>query len=317
MALNNKTPAISVIIITWNRKDDVLKTIQDIYDQPFKDFEIIVVDNGSKDGTTAEISVRFPQVKLIGLDQNTGVSHARNEGFNIAIGKLLVCLDSDASPASHMFSNLIKRFQMDPKIGVINSKIVNAYTKQIDNIAGWSYSKNDLEFQDTEFLSFSFSEGGCAIKKEALNKVGPFWERLFFGYEGMEFSLRVLDAGYDILYYPGSLVYHRASPHARIHSGEREQILFSHCLSVYLARYPWWMFLIFAPLKTVSTFIRSVRHGYLIYIVRGLGDFLKQAISILKERKPIRNQTALHYLTLQRQHGPLNWNIITWLKYKA
>lgn len=315
--MNDKRDAlISVVIITWNRKTDILKTIQAVYSQAYEQFEIIVVDNGSKDGTVEAVAQMYPEVKLISLDRNMGVSYARNAGIAIAEGEIIVCLDSDAGPCDDMFANLVKKFKLEPKLGVVNSKIVNAYTKQIDNIAGWSYSENDLAFQDTEFLSFSFSEGGCAIRRDVFDKVGPFWEHLFFGYEGMEFSLRVLDAGYDILYYPDSLVFHRASPQARIYGGEREKMLFNHCLSVYLLRFPWWMLLIFVPLKSAATFLRGAKRGYLLNVLCGWMDFLQQSPSILKERKPIRNATALYYLKLQRQHGPLNWNLTTWLSHK-
>jgi len=318
--MNSKSssqPIISTVIITWDRKEDILETIRAVYNQAFKNFEIIVVDNGSKDGTVESIKQLYPRVKLVLLDCNMGVSYARNAGIAIARGEIIVCLDSDASPSKNMFDKIVNKFRLNNRIGIINSKIVNAFTGQIDNIAGWSYSENDLKFQDTEFLSFSFSEGGCAIRKEIFDKIGPFWDQLFFGCEGMEFSLRVLDAGYDILYYPESLVFHRASPHSRIQGASREKMLFNHVLSVYLLRYPWWMFVIFAPLKTGAVLVRGARHGYLMSVLRGWKDFLLASPTILKNRRPIHNTTALHYLNLQRQHGPLSWNLITWLKYKT
>ncbi len=317
MNTGTNVPVISVVIITWNRKADVLETVQAVYDQAYKNFEIIVVDNGSNDGTVEALAQTYPGVRTVALDRNMGVSYARNAGIALAEGEIVVCLDSDASPAKNMFDNIVKKLYSDPKIGVINSKIVNAYTRQIDGIAGWSYSENDLAFQNMEFLSFSFSEGGCAIRKAVFDQVGPFWEHLFFGYEGMEFSLRVLDAGYDILYYPSSLVFHRASPYSRIRGGQREEMLFSHCLSVYLLRFPWWMLLIFAPLKMGATFFRGARYGYFVNVLRGWKNFLWQAPTVLRERKPIKNKTAQHYVELQRQHGPLSWNLVTWLKYKT
>jgi len=307
---------VTVLIVTWNRKEEVLVTVRDVYNQLYKDIEVVVVDNGSVDGTVDALRQIYPSVKVVELDRNLGVSVGRNAGIAAATGDIIFCLDSDASPATETISNIVSKFKSEPQIGVINSKIVDAGTRQIGS-AGWVYSAYDLAEQDTEFLSYSFSEGGAAIRREVFDKVGLFWERLFFGYEGFEFSLRVLDAGYDILYYPDSLVFHRATAHSRIGGGERDKILFTSCLLIYILRFPWWLMVIFMPLKTGATFLRAARRGYFMQILSGWLDFLKQTPSVLKERKPIHNGTAFDYLKLQRQHGSLRWNLGTWLKYKS
>jgi GT2 family glycosyltransferase len=240
----------------------------------------------------------------------------RNAGIAAATGDIIFCLDSDASPATETISNIVCKFNSEPQTGVINSKIVDARTRQIGS-AGWVYSAHDLTDQDSEFLSYSFSEGGAAIRREVFDKVGLFWERLFFGYEGFEFSLRVLDAGYNILYYPDSLVFHRATAHSRIGGGERDKILFTSCLEIYILRFPWWLMVIFMPLKTGATFLRAARRGYFAQILGGWMDFLIQTPSVMKERSPIRNKTALNYLKLQRQHGSLRWSPVMWFKHKS
>jgi GT2 family glycosyltransferase len=307
---------ITVLIVTWNRREDVLETIRSLYEQTYKNFEIIVVDNGSVDSTATAIRKAYPAVIIVELDRNTGVSAGRNAGIVVAKGEIILCLDSDASPANETISNIVCKFKSEPQIGVINSKIVDAHTRRIGS-AGWVYSAYDLADQDSEFLSYSFSEGGAAIRREVFDKVGLFWERLFFGYEGFEFSLRVLDAGYQILYYPDSLVLHRATARSRIGGGERDKILFTGCLLIYILRFPLWLIAIFLPLKTGATFLRAARRGYFVQILLGWRDFLLQMPSVIKERKPIRNETASHYLKLQRQHGSLRWNLTSWFKHKS
>lgn len=311
-----KLPLISILIVTWNRREDVLETIRSIYEQTYQNFEIVVVDNGSSDDTIEALRQVYPEVVIVALDHNLGVSAGRNAGIEVAKGNIIFCLDSDANPSLDTMTNIVNKFQSESKVGVINSKIIDATTREIGT-AGWVYSENDKVDQDTEFLSYSFSEGGCAIRKEVFDKVGLFWDRLFFGHEGMEFSLRVLDAGYNILYYPSSLVIHRASGHSRIEGGKRDRIFFTSCLLVYIVRYPWWLLAIFVPLKTGATLWRAARRGYFIQILRGLVDFLSKLPSVIKERKPIRNETALNYLKLQRQHGSLRWSLASWIKYKS
>ncbi len=69
-------PLVSIIIITWNRKTEVLETVHSVYAQSYRNFEMIVVDNGSTDGTAAALCNEFPAVHMIELTQNQGISHA-------------------------------------------------------------------------------------------------------------------------------------------------------------------------------------------------------------------------------------------------
>jgi GT2 family glycosyltransferase len=310
-------PLVSILIVTWNRKEDILETIQLIYDQVYQNFEIIVVDNGSTDGTVEALRDTYPEVKLIVFDRNKGICSGRNAGITSARGDIFFCLDSDASPDRDTLTNVVDRFKIEPEIGVINSKILNAYTNKIDLKSGWVYTEKDKADQDKEFLSYSFSEGGCAIKREVIEKVGLFWDFLFFGCEGLDYSLRVWDAGYKVLYYPKSIVYHRASPDKRVLGGEREALFLRNTLYIYLIHYPWWMLIAFVPLKTAASLLRGTKRGYLKESFHALFTVLQQLPYLWRQRKPISNTTAFRYLQLQRQHGPLRWDLASWFKYKT
>lgn len=310
-------PLVSVVVVTWNRKEDVLEAVQSVYDQAYRNFEIVIVDNGSTDGTLEAIRQAFPAVRLVALDRNTGISSGRNAGIAAARGDIIFCLDSDASPGHDTVTNLVRKFQAEPEVGVINTKVVNAYTKELDGGLGWVYAEKQKANQDSEFLSCTFTEGGAAIRKEVFDQVGLFWELLFFGCEGQEFSLRVWDAGYKILYYPEAIVYHRVSPQMRISGAERDCLFIRNTLYIYLVRYPWWMLIWFVPLKTGTALVRGARRGYLRQVLRALLDVLRQLPALWKQRRPISNRTAHLQLRLQRQHGPLSWDLMSWFKYKA
>jgi glycosyltransferase involved in cell wall biosynthesis len=75
---------ISVVIVTWNRRDDVLRAIESIYSQAWRPVEIIVVDNGSTDGTAEAITSAYPEVRLLRMEQNLGASGGRNPGIAAA-----------------------------------------------------------------------------------------------------------------------------------------------------------------------------------------------------------------------------------------
>jgi GT2 family glycosyltransferase len=316
LEVSMEAPLVSVIIITWNRREDVLETIQSIYDQAYRNFEVIVVDNGSTDGTVEALRRAYPAVRVLALGRNTGVG-GRNAGIRSARGDIIFCLDSDASLSHDTLTQIVRKLQARPDVGIINSKIVNAYTRELDRTAGWVYTEKDKADQDVEFLSYNFSEGGCAIRKKVFDQVGLFWEALFFGCEGQEFSLRVWDAGYKILYCPQAIVYHRASPQQRMIGGERDYFFLRNALYIYAVHYPWWMLIFFAPLKIGVSLFRGARKGYSRQVLRALVDVARQFPSLYKHRRPISSKTARRYLDLQRQHGPLRWDLVSWLRYKT
>ena len=301
-----KEPLVSVVIVSWNRKDDILETIQAVYAQAYRNIEIVVADNASTDDTVKVLEHSCPDVRVVTLDENLGPTGGRNAGFAAARGDYFFILDSDASPDDQTIGAAVEQLQANPSLGAVACKVVNAFTQELDDTAGWIYSDKDLTDQDKTFLSYSFSECGCVFRKDAIEATGGFWNFLFFGREGVELSLRLLDAGYDILYHPVSRVYHRVSPSKRIAGGKREYFDFRNCLYIYLTRYPLWLLVCFLPPRIGLTLVRGVRGQYLRYILRALWDVFRQLPTLGKERRPIRSKTAWQYLRLQREHGPLH-----------
>lgn len=310
-------PLVSVVIATWNRRQDVLETIASIYRQDYTRFEIIVVDNASTDGTADEICASFPDVTLICLPENRGASGGRNAGMQQARGKYILCLDSDASPDYGTLRAIITAFEEDHTVGVVNSKVVNAFTRDFDPIAGWAYSENQKRKSNEEFYTHIFSETGCAFRRDALLRTGMFWERLFFGREGEELALRMLDAGYRILYCPSAVVLHRASPQKRIASVERRYNDFYNAMQIYLVRYPWWLLVWMLPLKVATELVKELRQRQMHWVFKALWHIVCEVPELWAERKPIHNRTALNYLHFQREQGSLSWDLASWLKFKA
>ena len=314
---NCDPPLVTVLVVTWNRREEVMETVRSINDQAYRNVEIVVVDNGSTDGTESALQEAFPEVKLVALDSNRGISSGRNAGIDVAMGEIVLCLDSDASLAPDTLGNIVRRFEAEADLGIINSKVVNAHSKVLDGGPGWVYTERQKARQDEEFLSWSFSETGVAIRKEVFERAGTFLDLLFFGCEGLEFSLRTWDAGYKILYYPEALVYHRVALRSRIAGKERDCLFLKNTLYTYIVRYPLWVMLPLGALKVGATLVRGARRRYLTDILRVLIDVASRLAMLLELRDPIRNQTARFHLRLQRQHGPLSWDLLSWLKYKT
>ena len=309
-------PLVSIVIITWNRKADVLEAVRSVYKQAYPDFEIVVVDNGSTDGTVETLRQAYPQVKLIALETNLGATKGRNAGIEAAMGEVIFILDSDATLESDALNAAVQRLQADPTLGIIAAKCLSAYDGALD-AHSWFYTERDKADQDKEFFSYSFCAAGAAIRKAAFDRTGLFWDGLFFLGEEDELSLRIWDAGYRILYCPEVVIYHHVSPQMRIAGGKREYFSFRNSLMIYLLRYPWWLLLWFLPLKTAVGLVKGIRKGCLRRILHAMLDIIRLSPSLWRQRRPISNETAHRYLNLLRQHGPLRWDLVSWLKYKA
>lgn len=315
--MNEKQPLVSVVIVTWNRRDDVLETVQSVYEQGYANVEIIVVDNASRDDTVAALGHAYPDVRVIALERNIGAAAGRNAGIAVAEGEIIFLLDSDASLDYMAISSVVQRFASDPGVGVLYCKIVNYYTRQFDNIAGWIFSEKKKVDQNREFAAFGFSECGSAFRRDVFERVGMFWDELFFIREAEDLGLRILDAGYTILYFPASVVYHRVSPQRRFVGGEREYFNARNSLYISVVRYPWWLLIVVVPLRLLALLIGGVRRRYLGQMWRAVRDVGRRLPQLLRERRPISNQTARYLLELYREQGALSWGLVDWLRYKT
>ncbi len=310
---------ISIVTVTWNRKNEVMTTLESIYAQNYKHFEVILIDNASTDDTQESVKKNYPDVRYYYMSENLGATGGRNVGIEKAEGNVIFFLDSDASLAPETLGAIVNKFNSDPSLGAVACKIVNAFTNDFDG-AGWVWSELDKEDRDKEFLSFSFSEGGVAIRKDALKDVGSFWDFLFFGREGEELSLRLWDKGYKIIYCPDALVYHREVlgqiTETRIRGGKREYYDFRNSLYIFATRYPSWLIWKLMPLRVGVAFVRSLKRRTFGFFMKAVQDFFKELPTLRKMRKPISHDTARLYVALMQEHGSLRWTLKEWIKHK-
>ena len=99
-------PAVSIVILSYNRIDSIREALTELQKQHFQDFEVIVVDNGSQDGSPQLIEEEFNEVRLIKLPHNIGIA-ARNRGIEISRGEFIVLMDDDAVLEADWIENAI------------------------------------------------------------------------------------------------------------------------------------------------------------------------------------------------------------------
>ncbi len=225
---------VSIIIVNWNRLDDVLKNLHFLRRQRGLRREVVVVDNGSTDGSSERLS-RFRWVRLIRLPRNVGPAEARNCGIRVASGRYIVFLDSDTILQRSGLAKLVSRMEDDPTIGIIGCRIVNSHTRKTD---AWIHALPESLYEFREFETYSFSAAGAIVRAQALRAAGPFWDELFIYNEEVDLSIRMLRAGYRVLYSPEVRVYHHVSENGRVAPGAYWRLLIRNWIWIFYRYYP-------------------------------------------------------------------------------
>lgn len=213
-------PIVSFIIVNWNGKSFLKECIDAILRQSNHNFEIIVVDNGSTDGSAAFIAESYPQVVLVSLAKNHGFTGGNIQGLCHAKGRYVALVNNDAILPCDWLQLMIDAFNTDAQIGFCSSRIVIAGTNQIDS-AGDTFTTaftgtkiGELHNME-EFTERRYIPGACAAaviyKREMLDDIGFLDDEFFLNHEDTDLNLRAWLAGWKCLYVPEAVVEHRVS----------------------------------------------------------------------------------------------------------
>lgn len=214
---------ISVIILTLNSLKFIKPCLDSILSQDVDLTEIIVVDNGSVDGTGIFIRENYPQVSLIQNKANLGAAKARNQGIQAAKGEWIFSLDCDTVLEKKFFCNIENAIKiLTAGTGMIQPKILQADRKTIYSAGIFvSYLRKfcDIGKGQKDLKQFNKSKyifGACSAaalyKKDMLDEIkqvtGYFDERFFFLFEDVDLSWRAQNQGWQALFYPDAVCYH-------------------------------------------------------------------------------------------------------------
>jgi len=206
------TPLISIVTICWNRKADICESLSRIRDIDYPNLEIIVVDNASTDGTSATIESDFPEVHLLQMPENVGIT-AYNAGFEIARGEYIVILDDDSFPQRDSLKRMVGKFENDATLGLAAFDVRNFYnyddvkTGTVEEIA---------ENQETAAVAkdylLAFNGAGAGVRSEVLRQAGYYPEEFFLYWNEQDTAFRILNMGYGIQFFSDIVAYHKFSP---------------------------------------------------------------------------------------------------------
>jgi GT2 family glycosyltransferase len=213
------TELVSVIIPNWNGKRFLADCLNSLASQTYPSLEIVVVDNGSTDGSVELLKTSYPWVKLIGFDHNTGFSVAVNAGIRQSNGKFVALLNNDTVVDSDWLAESVKALTEHPEAGSVACKMLSYDDKTILDGAGDGYRRGGLpgrighrEKDTGQFDQPRYVLGACGgaalYRRELFKRIGLFDEDYFAYLEDVDLGLRAQAAGYKCYYVPTAIVYH-------------------------------------------------------------------------------------------------------------
>ncbi len=218
----NRSPVASVIVVNYIGGQLLENCLRSLSGTKFTSFEVIVVDNGSTDGSADIVADHFPFAKLIRLRRNEGYSVANNLGICAARGEYLVLLNSDIEVNPEWLSILVKVAQQKPEVAFLQPKIlfldrgdtINSAGNKI-HFAGFGICRGigvqDLGQYDRS-EEIGYASGACVmVSRKALDEIGLL-DEIFFTYgEDKDWGWRAKMMGYTSMYVPAARVYHKWS----------------------------------------------------------------------------------------------------------
>ncbi|MHC1685687.1 MAG: glycosyltransferase family 2 protein [Clostridiaceae bacterium] len=212
---------VSVVIPNYNGEKIIGNCINSVLKQSFTDFELIIIDNDSKDNSVKIIEEKYKDVKLIKNEKNLGFAPAVNQGISEAKGKYVALLNNDTEVDEFWLENLYKVIIKDEEIFSVSSKMIRYFERdKIDDagdeytILGWAYKRGDgahISKYDKNVRIFSTCGGAALYNKEILDKIGYFDEKFFAYLEDVDLSFRAQIFGYKNVYCSDAKVFHMVS----------------------------------------------------------------------------------------------------------
>lgn len=227
------TSSICAVIATHNRRELLRRLLSSLGAQTYRDFDVVVVDNASTDGTAEMVRSDFPSTHLIALDSNTGASGGNNTGLRYALGKgYRYCwlLDNDCVAAPDALEALVHVMDHRPEIAMAASKVLvldgsgrkTATVHEVGGSINWVRGSliscgNGLPDDDSPVGSFSPAEyvamTSLLLRKPLLEQHGLLREEFFVFGEDVDLSLRYRRLGYQVAAVPASRVWHLQGAH--------------------------------------------------------------------------------------------------------
>lgn len=218
---------VTVVIPHYNGRDILAHCLDSLRKTTYKDYEILLVDNGSSDGSVEMVAAQFPEVRIVQSEINLGFAEGCNLGIRSSMSPYIVLLNNDTEVTPDWLSILVREAAKDPSIAAVQPKILSFQNRQRFDYAGAAGGEIDIlgypfcrgrlfdttekdEAQYDQSVDIFWASGAATlIRRDALNVVGLLDSDFFAHMEEIDLNWRFHWAGYRIVSAPESVIYHQ------------------------------------------------------------------------------------------------------------
>jgi GT2 family glycosyltransferase len=227
-----KYPLVSIVVLNYNGKHHLKTCLDSLLRTKYPNFEIILVDNGSTDGSVEFVQRNYPTVKIVRLSKNIYTAGGYMAGAIVAKGKYVAILNNDIEVDENWLTPLVEVLEKMPWVAAADAKYRNFYDRsRLDDVAaagrwidyfGNNYTRGVNEIDREQYDKLTYIMGVLTIfRRDVLLRVGGFDTSYIFGYEDIDIGWRLYLAGYKVLYVPQSIIYHKSGATTRDGPGAR------------------------------------------------------------------------------------------------
>jgi len=229
-------PRFSILILNYDGRELLQSCLRSVREQTMTDFEALVVDNGSSDGSVDMLASEFPEVLVLPQEENTGFCLGNNIGFAAASGDLILLLNNDADLHPRFLEEMSAAAELEPEIGMFASRVMMydrrnvfdstgllVYPDGICRSRGWLEKDIGQYDEAVEVLG----PNGCAAvyRRTMIDDVGLFDDRYFAYLEDLDLAMRGQLRGWRCRYVPGAVAYHKKSMTTGYHSASKAYLV--------------------------------------------------------------------------------------------
>ncbi len=296
-------PKISIVILNYNAGQLLLDCVESIKNTDYKNYEIIVVDNASKDNSHKECKKKFPEIKLIENDKNLGYCEGNNVGLRQVEGKFVVVLNPDTLVESKWLKELVKGYHKfgdgiyQPKFLTTDNHKILQGTGNMIQLFGFGFSPNRNVIDNGQFNKpevVGYASGTCLFTSTAiLQKLGMFDSFLFAYHDDLDLCWRAAMQDIKSYYIPTSIVYHPPEGFSfkwtafKYYLLERNR---QYCILTHYSRKTYYKMLPALIIVEIGVFLFYLKKGVVISKIRATCNILKNLGYINEKYKKIQNE---------------------------